>query len=286
MEGLQSKWTKKVYPLIRHQDSSIGTLNTKCKDLEVDFDFIIQNYVWDVWSMEQCVIHNKQTLEIIEKSFQDRHGTSLSMYDTLFQDNASRMRHKVVNLINTCEIFFAKNQENRILTIDLIKDIHRHVMDGLLDHPGEFRTVHVSTQYFSQRVYAAPSVIKQRLDTLINDYNNIIPTLKNFEQHIALGATFLEIFLHIHPFRNGNGRTGRILFSILLESHSVIPLSIFRTHPLDMDGNRKGYLEALNIAQGGPGFQATPIYFVRFVFDCVYAQLYNLWDTFGTNHVL
>ena len=49
---------------------------------------------------------------------------------------------------------------------------------------------------------------------------------KNRLHPLVLGAVFHEKFEKIHPFYNGNGRTGRMLLNLILIRHSFPPLII------------------------------------------------------------
>jgi Fic family protein len=57
----------------------------------------------------------------------------------------------------------------------------------------------------------------------------------------VLASIFHHQFEKIHPFMDGNGRTGRILFNFILIKHKYPPIVIHNK-------NRSFYLEALRIA--------------------------------------
>lgn len=89
-------------------------------------------------------------------------------------------------------------------------------------------------------------------ETLFGDYEkNIARVPKLLEQTNAglnsnkmhpvyMSAVFHKHFIYLHPFRDGNGRMGRILSNFIL-SQKGHPLVII----LDKNKNKKDYVEAL-----------------------------------------
>lgn len=63
------------------------------------------------------------------------------------------------------------------------------------------------------------------------------------EKVIKIAAHFLNKFLYIHPYRNGNGRTARLLTSYLLLGISVFPVSP------TVENHSSTYLECLRQAR-------------------------------------
>jgi Fic family protein len=64
---------------------------------------------------------------------------------------------------------------------------------------------------------------------------------------VIYSCQVLHKFLHIRPFMDGNGRIGRLLFLLALQSHGYPPVVFYNTHGV----NRKQYLDALASAQDG-----------------------------------
>lgn len=59
------------------------------------------------------------------------------------------------------------------------------------------------------------------------------------EKVIKIASQFLNSFLYIHPYSNGNGRTARLLTSYLLLGISVFPVSV------TVENHSLTYLECL-----------------------------------------
>lgn len=91
-----------------------------------------------------------------------------------------------------------------------------------------------------------PEKIEPELTTFFNDYfSNIHSEQWNVEDRfLRLCAIFLETFFRIHPFPDGNGRTGR-LFLILMGIHSTkFYFERFDIHKSD----ENDYIHALRVA--------------------------------------
>lgn len=82
---------------------------------------------------------------------------------------------------------------------------------------------------------------------------------------IILGAFFLEEFLSIHPYKNGNGRTARVLFSLLVSDCKTLPISFFANSPLAYSSKKEYYIESLEKSRG----RDAPIAIVRYILESV-----------------
>lgn len=67
----------------------------------------------------------------------------------------------------------------------------------------------------------SPENVKEEMDMLLEEYNNC----KNLHP-LQLAVDFHGKFEKIHPFEDGNGRTGRLLINIILMNYSYPPLII------------------------------------------------------------
>lgn len=132
--------------------------------------------------------------------------------------------------------------------IEILKTINREIFKKTgIEIFGEFRKKEI---YFDsdkhEREGSKPEKIGIELTSLYNDYflNMTNEQLNNKERFLRLSSIFLETFFRIHPFPDGNGRTGR-LFLILMGMHSNrFYFERFEIHNSD----EKNYLNALRVA--------------------------------------
>lgn len=103
-----------------------------------------------------------------------------------------------------------------------IKNIHRLILKGIND---EYAGVYRDQQVFisgAKHVPPAPLLIYEQMDKLINWYEQETDHL----HPITRGAMLHVIFVGIHPFIDGNGRTSRLLLNLELMKEGFPPIII------------------------------------------------------------
>jgi Fic family protein len=108
------------------------------------------------------------------------------------------------------------NTENQLpLSLRLIKELHKILMHGVRgseQQPGEFRTIQNQIGYPARFVPPPPQSLPEALDRfekyLHSTDHHYDPLVEAFLAHYQFEA--------IHPFRDGNGRVGRLLLSWLI----------------------------------------------------------------------
>ncbi|MCR2063063.1 Fic family protein [Campylobacter helveticus] len=134
------------------------------------------------------------------------------------------------------------NDKNKILDSSFIKDLHflifsnaQKICPHLVRKPiGAYRNEEVKIIGSSIKL-TLPHLISQELENLLYRFPS---NQLNLEQI----AEFHALYEKIHPFSDGNGRTGRLLMSFQCIQNNLIP-------PLIENENRKKYLEFLQEAQ-------------------------------------
>ena len=108
--------------------------------------------------------------------------------------------------------------------IDYIKNIHFLALKDVYGFAGNFRTVNISKQGF---MFPTARFLDQSmqefqteiLNKLLNEYVKLDSVL--FIEDVA--RVHAEL-LYIHPFREGNGRTARVLLNLMLRKNGWEPL--------------------------------------------------------------
>lgn len=117
-----------------------------------------------------------------------------------------------------------------------IKNIHRLVLKGINDkYAGNFRDQQVIISG-AKHIPPEPFLIKEQMENLIkwyDDSQNLHPIERAAMLHI--------IFVGIHPFVDGNGRTSRLLLNLELMKNGYPPI-VIRTE------NKFDYYSALDKA--------------------------------------
>ena len=95
----------------------------------------------------------------------------------------------------------------------LIREMHRVLMHGVRGRdkrPGEFRTTQVHIG--SDRRYVPPP--PERLDESLDDFERNLDARTHQYDPVVMAYIIHYQFEAIHPFRDGNGRVGRVLLSL------------------------------------------------------------------------
>ncbi|MFH1071864.1 MAG: Fic family protein [Nanoarchaeota archaeon] len=152
--------------------------------------------------------------------------------DIIPKDHTMR---EVNDLTNTKKVFSGLLEMKPELTAQLIIDIHDALLENIDKRKG-FRNhdIHILGQPFKP---APAQYIKADIKLLLKWYAEQKMKLHPF----VLAVLFHHKFESIHPFSDGNGRTGRMLMNHLLMQHLYPPLVVNRK-------DRKEYLGAMNAA--------------------------------------
>ena len=155
---------------------------------------------------------------------------------------------------------FARDMLNSGAPVDeeLLKDIHERT--ALEIQPRARGTYRVSPVYIrhSETVPANPDQVRSLMADLMFAYDTSkMPPL-------AKAAAFHAMFENIHPFRDGNGRTGRIVLNYMLEQAGFAPIAIKAQ-------GRADYLKALEDWQ----VRDDPKPLLELVASCIEEETHN-----------
>lgn len=119
------------------------------------------------------------------------------------------------------EAIFDFVRDETPLTVETVKDLHRYVMLGELPKfCGLFRDHDVRILGVSFKP-ANPGEIAEKVFDLVEWFNCATST-----HPIERAAVFHAVFETIHPFPDGNGRTGRLLMNYMLVQAGYWPVNV------------------------------------------------------------
>ncbi len=107
------------------------------------------------------------------------------------------------------------------LTEKIIKDIHSLVLMGDRENRGVYRSVPV-TIAGSGHTPPQPYLVPKQMEQLIIDYSELCSRVNIIEA----AAEFHLRLESIHPFIDGNGRTGRLILNLELMKNGLLPVNI------------------------------------------------------------
>jgi Fic family protein len=178
---------------------------------------------------------------------------------------------EVLNYVQAMELGLRRLDEIP-LSLRLVRELHAELLDGVRgerDRPGHFRDVQndisaAGTSILQAR-YVPPPVPEMKA------------TLERWEQDLHRGAEHLPLIVHlalshyqfeaIHPFRDGNGRVGRLLIPLTLcaqgglEQPLLYMSAYFETH-------RREYVDRLLRVSTHGDWLGWVSFFVRGVVEC------------------
>ena len=150
--------------------------------------------------------------------------------EILLQQALSRGDHRLRDVVLHAAAyrFLCEHHLREPLTVELILDTHKILMtgavreDGFVINAGQFRTTPITVGRSGQPCIN-PSRIGSHMAALVAAYNERRSTWDPF----LLASWLKNVFVHIHPFEDGNGRLSRLLLNwSLMSSGLPFPISL------------------------------------------------------------
>ena len=142
------------------------------------------------------------------------------------------------------ELFVFGLDSDTDISSQLICEIHRIAFSELYEWAGKWRTVSIAV---GQLTPPKPIQITHLMYQFIDNLNFKISNAKSPDDHLNC-LTFAHYeFIRIHPFNNGNGRTGRILMNLVALKFGYKPLELYHRE----GDSRKIYIDAMKAADKG-----------------------------------
>ena len=176
---------------------------------------------------------------------------NLEEVKTLINNNqkpTTKAEQEVLNYFNVLNNL--NKYSDKIITKNTILSVHKDLTKDLLknqEYEGKFRDTRVfignlhtkKINYIPPDAYKVPGLIDELLDWLNNSTDEMYPV-------IIAGILHYEL-VRIHPFIDGNGRTSRLMATLILSIHKF---NIDNYFTLDeyYNQDRQAYVDALNSA--------------------------------------
>ena len=182
-------------------------------------------------------------------------------------DDASEVENYVTALQ-----YALSRPEDRAISLSLIRETHQLLMTGVRGsdkRPGEFRPaqVFISSRGAREARFIPPP--PDMVEPLMRDLESFIVTDSEIPQLVRIAMIHYQ-FEAIHPFLDGNGRTGRVLISMLLGEWNMLRQPILYLSEF-FERHRRDYVDGLlYVSQRGEWNE-----WIAFFLDAVIEQAYD-----------
>lgn len=259
----------------------------KVKSLKIKSDlFLSKEYLYNI---EACKLHwqkeflklndltQKEILKqfIIEFAFNttsiEGNTITLKQAQNLLMENLTpknKTLREIHDLQNTERVFQNIYEHlNQELDNDLICKVHDSLLENIDNRKG-YRTEDV--RVFKMNFKSTPAkYVKADIEILLKWYEENKQKLHPF----VLATIFHHKFEKIHPFMDGNGRTGRMLMNFILLKHNYPPIIIRKK-------NRTEYLNKLNKADECDLNETEKKYYEGLIEFTSFEMKDNYWNIF------
>lgn len=216
------------------------------------YDNFLIDFAFNTTSMEGNTIDLDQADDLLREDIAPSGKTLREIYD----------------LKNTQKVFNFLLEEKPEINHELIVKIHDQLLENIDKRKG-YRTRDI--RVFKASFKASPGFyVKTDMGLLLKWYRKN----KDKIHPLALVILFHHKFEKIHPFFDGNGRTGRMLMNHILILKGYPPVIIRKK-------NRKEYLESLNLANKC-GLGEVDVLKYKKLLELVFVEFKkSYWDNFN-----
>ncbi len=196
---------------------------------------------------------------------------TLSEANKLLKENLTpknRTLREIYDLQNTEKIFLDIINSKKKIDHNLIIDIHDKLLENIDNRKG-YRKHDI--RVFKATFEASPYVyIKTDMDILIKWPYNYEKKL----HPLVLSGIFHQKFEKIHPFSDGNGRTGRMILCHMLMKKGYPPLIVRKS-------KRGEYLDSLSVGNKADLNNIEPKYYKPIVEYLAKEMINSYWSNFN-----
>ena len=214
---------------------------------------------------EEFMIENTYNSNAIEGSTLTLRETSLVLQGVTIDKKPLKEHLEAVGHKDAFYYVCDLVKEHTPLSLNIIKQIHSLVLMSDAENRGKFRQIPVRI-LGATHTPPEPYLIQEKMEDLLRDYQKWFKT-KNI---IEIAALFHLNFEFIHPFVDGNGRTGRLILNLILMQNGLLPIDI-------KFSNRQKYYDCFE----DYALTSTPTKLVELLYELEIARLREMLKIIG-----
>ena len=241
--------------------------------------------------LERVKISEEQSKDVLRLR---RNNRILSIGSTTAIEGNRLTTQQVFDVINGKVVFAPlhdiKEVKNAFSAYEQIPDLdpyslddflkaHHFITENLIQESGQFRTVSVAIVNSKREILHSGADYNQ-VPTLVTD---LLEWGKTTDTHALIKSSAMHYMIeHIHPFRDGNGRIGRLWQTLILNKWNPV----FEWLPVEtmIYYNQTKYYEALQQSHKNDTIDCTP--FIDFMLDVIENSMYQYIDSANETHTI
>jgi Fic family protein len=198
-------------------------------------------------------------------------GTTGNLEDLYLQDSLDYERKKALKLFSAINVRFTINELENIVKsysdfdIALIRHLHKTLTENdpwTKGVPGKLRNNDVKISNSRLGDFYPPSHLK--VSELMDRF--VVEVKKDKNSYLIRAALMHYWFESLHPFEDGNGRTGRLLVTAMLLQKKFLKSPVLNVSQY-FDANRDKYIEELRMTTINESYHDWVIFFLDAIID-------------------
>jgi Fic family protein len=177
---------------------------------EKNWELFSELFTYNTNAIEGSQLSNTEVKEILKKNTWPKEKSKEDVAEAYGVDEAIK--------------YIRETKEH--ISLDLIKELHKIVFKNSKHFAGEFRKPGEEVVVMGREGVVHEGAPQSRVIPLLNDLIKGYNQNKSRYPALLLAAVVHNQFENIHPFRDGNGRVGRLLLNNILIKNNLPPVNI------------------------------------------------------------
>ncbi len=228
-DPIQTELTKKEIEFVERleKEANLRVIHLSEKDWET----FSKLFTYNTNAIEGSKLNSKEVKEILDKDIWPKEKTKEDVAEAYGVDEAIK--------------FIRQTKDH--LSLAIIKELHKIVFKNSKGFAGEFRKPGEEVVVMGRNGVVHEGAPQSRVISLLNELTKWYENNRSRYPALILAAVVHNQFENIHPFRDGNGRVGRLLLNNILIKNGLPPVNIELKHRIEYYNTLQEYEKNKNI---------------------------------------